>query len=336
MTAVTAIPVSHKFSAIAFDDCMAVKLSSASVDLAPGLRAFKAAPFELPQQWKEWLGTLQAGHFAKSNLVLMVDRPSSTPTDLDQETRDRERELSAFVFALMMSGVPDYRETIWFSGANVDGEISVRGLRRLDVFYRTPGQLRPVLDDASMITTAKLGTKILDLFRSQDYRRVRVGFNKLIEGLKSPQPRDRLHEFVRSIDGLMALEAGKSTRQFVHRGHTVASFVNGIDTCRTFYDLRSAEEHLNDWRQILDPTGNLDGFALEASGLTWADAAQRLATDIYRRLLLSPALLSEFKDETSTKAFWALDDKERQRRWGAPMSLELDSKPFRFALSVNV
>jgi hypothetical protein len=326
------IPVNHKFSALAFDDCMEVKLSTAA-EVAPNLRAYPAAPFELPQHWKEWIGTLKNGHFTEANLVLIITRASAAPSVLDQETRDLERELTAFVFGLMLGGVPDYKETTWFSGANVDGALSVRGLRSLDTFYRTPGQARPVLDDASLSNAAAIGAETLKVFASPDHYRVRVGFGKLVDGLKSRNPRVRLHEFVRAIDGLMALEVGQSTKQFVHRGRTFASFANADGNCKPFYDLRSAEEHLNEWTPILDPAARLARQERDALALAWTDAAQRLARDVYRRLLTSPKLLAEFKDENSTRAFWKLDDAERRKRWGTPYAITVDPKPFQKALS---
>jgi hypothetical protein len=106
----------------------------------------------------------------------------------------------------MLAGVPDYSETTWFSGANVDGELSVRGLRSLETFIRTPGQSRPSFDERSLRKAAAVGTEILRLFASPDHYRARIGFRKLVEGLKNRQPRGRLHEFVRAIDALMALE----------------------------------------------------------------------------------------------------------------------------------
>lgn len=294
---------------------------------------YPSAPFDIPEHWQKWIGTLKNAHFAEANLVVVVTRPSATPGVLDQETRDLERELTTFICGLMIGGVPDYKETTWFSGANVDGELSVRGLRSLETFYRTAGQVRPVLDDGSVKSAAALGAEILKLFASPDHKRVRVGFSKLVDGLKSRHPRARLHEFVKAIDGLMALEVGKSTRQFIHRGRTFASFGSKDDDCKPLYDLRSAEEHLNDWTPILDPTGKLSPQERDALALAWTDAAQRLATDVYRRLLTAPKLLAEFKDENSTRAFWKLDDAERRKRWGSPYGMAVDPKPFQKALS---
>lgn len=35
-------------------------------------------------------------------------------------------QVRAFIFGLMICGVPDYSRTTWFSGANVNDEITVR------------------------------------------------------------------------------------------------------------------------------------------------------------------------------------------------------------------
>src|SRR4051794_24325136 len=147
VAAPAAIALNHKFSVLAFDDCAEVKLSADAVTLSATLTAHRVAPFELPEHWKGWLGTLQTGHFADSNLAILIARPSVTPEVLDQETKDLERELTAFFFGMMLQGVPDFGRTTWLSGANVGGDLSVRGLRELSKFLRSPGQPRPVIDD---------------------------------------------------------------------------------------------------------------------------------------------------------------------------------------------
>jgi hypothetical protein len=332
-TAPPAIPLNHKFSLIVFDDCIEVKLSTDAVLLSPTLTAYKAAPFELPDHWKAWIGSLETEHFKEANLAIMIHRLSATPEVMDQDTKDLERELTAFVFGMMIQGVPDFSHTVWVSGANVNGDLSVRGNRHLKEFVRSHGQTRPFINDAWLSQAVGFGEEILKMFQLTEHRRVRVGFNKLISGLNSALLQVRLHDFVRSVDGLMALEKGKSTWQFQQRARTFAALSGTTKTCRMFYELRSAEEHLNDWTPLLDPSGKLKRIELDALGLAWADAAQRLATDVYRRLLRSPALLAEFKDEASTNAFWALDDKERLRRWGPPLKLEIDPSPFQKALS---
>jgi hypothetical protein len=284
VAAPAAIASNHKFSVLAFDDCAQVNLSADSVKLSSSLTAYTAAPFELPDYWKKWLGSLQSGHFVDANLIIMISRPSATPAVLDQETKDLERELTTFVFGMMIQGVPDFGRTTWLSGANVGGDLSVRGLRELSKFLRSPGQPRPTIDDAWLMGAAQLGAEILKLFQLTEHRRVRVGFNKLIDGLKSASVTVRLHEFVRSIDGLMALEKGKSTWQFEQRGRTFATLPNTSATCRMFYDLRSAEEHLNDWTPILDPNGKLKRLELDALGLargpTQPSDSRLMSTDV--------------------------------------------------------
>lgn len=327
-----AIPQNHKFSLIAFDDCIRVALPAA-VDIDPRLHVSPAAPFELPEHWREWIGTLRTNHFAEANLVMLLHQFSAAPGVLDQETEDLDREMTCTLYGLTLNGVPDYSRTTCLAGADVDGMLSVRRNTSINVFYRVPGQPRPTIDQQALERAAALGTAILNLYKLPTHLRLRNAFTSLIGGFWERDNRERLHHFIRSIDGLVGLEVGKSTKQFIHRGRTFASFTDPAQSCKTFYDLRSASEHLNPWNGVLDPAGTLGAKQRDALGLAWADAAERLATDVFRRVLQSPAVLAHFTDETTIAAFWHLPDDQRRNQWGAPLAIAIDPRPFAIAIA---
>lgn len=63
------------------------------------------------------------------------------------------------------------------------------------------------------------------------------------------------------------------------------------------------------------------------------DAAERLATNVFRRVLESPALLGLFTDEASIAAFWHLPDDQRRNQWGAPLNIPISPQPFAIAMA---
>lgn len=326
------LPMNHKFSIIAFDDCIEVDLPS-QVDLSEIAHVFPAPPFALPEHWRKYVGELDADHFGNANLAIVVHHPATTPKPAMDDIRPVSADLSRFVLAFMLNGVPDYSAATWFSGANDNGELLIVDCSELDHFYRLDGQRRPTIDRTSLTEAWALALDIARLYNSGQHLRLRMAFNELISGFKSVDARERLHCFVRSFDGLMALEPGKSTRQFVHRVRTFGEFAGGERDCRMFYDLRSASEHLNDWDTLLDPAGTMSVKQRNVLILAWADAAERLATFVFRRLLRSPALLAHLVDETTTRAFWRLPDDERQRLWGDKMPIGIETRSFSIALA---
>lgn len=324
----SAIPAGCSFALLAFDDCQVLQVSASHLSLAHGLDAYAQAPIEVPEHWKTWKGTLFSDAVRDANLTIVATAAPNEATSL-------QRRLTTFLFALMISGVPDYREIHWLSGSTEHGEMTNMGWMNVDTFYRTNGQRRPRITDNVLMSCADLSAGIIRFFTSSEHYRVRLGFNRLISGLRSKEPRRRLHEFVASLDGLMALEPGQSRRRFRERAPTFGTFSAVPDPFATLYDLRSADEHLNPWQPILDPAGSLSQKIRDALTLAWTDAAERLACDVYRRLILNPTLLSDFRDETTTTAFWSQSPTSRTARWGSPLPLTVDQTPFVEALNFH-
>jgi hypothetical protein len=84
-----------------------------------------------------------------------------------------------------------------------------------------------------------------------DFRRLRAGLNAVITGVEEPMANERLHQFVRALDGLMMIPWGGGKGVFAQRG---ATFVCGTDlpnVLEELYKLRNAQEHMNDFKTVL-------------------------------------------------------------------------------------
>jgi hypothetical protein len=90
---------------------------------------------------------------------------------------------------------------------------------------------------------------------------------------------DRLHQFVRAVEGVIKPTIGQSRRQFVHRGQV---FAGNSETARTLlgelYDLRGLAEHLHRFDAGLAAHPQRDR---ESISLRRAYQAQLLASHVY-------------------------------------------------------
>lgn len=65
-----------------------------------------------------------------------------------------------------------------------------------------------------------------------------------------------------------------------------------------------------------------DKAEAERLGALRSYQAERLAGDVYSRLLANPALLNLFGDQSAIDAFWRLTSDERRNAWSTPLNLD--------------
>lgn len=93
--------------------------------LAPGeIVAHAACPIDLPEHWRNWLGTLQTPELVDANLTIAIQVPSVTPDVMDAETHAIEQRLDRVWHGLRLQGIPDYLTArIALGGINMQGEL---------------------------------------------------------------------------------------------------------------------------------------------------------------------------------------------------------------------
>ena len=193
-----------KFGILAFDNCAEVPLNAA-LDLGDGITVHPACPIDLPEHWRTWLGTLQTGYLVDANLAVCVQIDSATPTDLDGETKQLEKRLSALRLGLFLHGIPDYRnDFIVLGGVDADGSASVRRVSRPQLAYRHRCGRRPQITADTLMIAKECANGILGLCEHPStFRRLRAGFHACTRGMEERSLDDRLHQYVRALDGLM-------------------------------------------------------------------------------------------------------------------------------------
>ncbi|HSO73742.1 MAG TPA: hypothetical protein VLU47_02810, partial [Blastocatellia bacterium] len=115
-------------------------------------------------------------------------------------------------------------------------------------------------------------------------------------------------------------DIGRTTSQFIHRGQFFAgrSEVDRV-LLREIFEMRSASEHLNSLKDLLDEPNPHDREKLIALRVFQSEI---LAGAIYRHLLTDADLLRSFRDDEGISMVWGKRDDELVRMWGAPLDLE--------------
>jgi hypothetical protein len=79
----------EKFAGIAFTNIGLEPelVKQVPLDLGEGIWVLDRPHFDLPANWKTWIGSIEADRVSGSNLLLVVKRGSETPDILDNENR---------------------------------------------------------------------------------------------------------------------------------------------------------------------------------------------------------------------------------------------------------
>src|SRR5262249_8981714 len=131
------IELNDKFACFAYDFYGLSKDMPDEVQLAPGLWAFRRFDLDVAKHWKEWMGSIKLDALKDAAFVMLATRPSSKPEILDQEHQDLVRTLDYLLFGILLQGVPDSRQGFSLTGANVKGEVTIRGFSDLRDYQPT-------------------------------------------------------------------------------------------------------------------------------------------------------------------------------------------------------
>ena len=120
-----------------------------------------ATTFDVPSEWREWLGSIRADEVAGSNQFLVSKLASATPDVLDGENQSLQQRVWHFYVGLLLSVMfsPSHKP-VMLTGARRDGVIGARQQRDLE---RPAPQILPryppiVADD--ILLAAQLGQKL--------------------------------------------------------------------------------------------------------------------------------------------------------------------------------
>ena len=233
----------EKFALKGLDVELAADVSRA--DLAGGLTVLPNAEFALPNQWQEWLGNLRVEDIGTCRLFLLAKIASASPGVLDGENQQLERAVGDWFTGLTLVRKFGAIDPPLASIVRDEAPISADDLRR--VLSVTQGVA--LLRQPGGVNLWRLG-RCVALYREARCER---------------EVLERIHQFARCIEGLIASKQGETGRQFKSRTELFIG-PRRHDLMGELYEVRSAVEHLHEHRYLedFDRQVDLPGFSGEA------------------------------------------------------------------------
>jgi hypothetical protein len=226
--------------------------------LSPGkittsLSVLADTKFNVPPNWREWLGSVRTGEVENFNLFLLSKLASSAPAVLDAENKTlQQRVWNFYVGLLLASTFASAHRPVLLTGSRRDGEIDLRQQQDFDspipcLFRPYP----PVVPDEVRVA-ARLGENLEVLATapiSGGHWRLFRTLHVYTEARTTAEIVDRIHQYCRCIDGLILPDTGKTRQQFKSKTELFIG-TGHHDLMGELYDVRSAVEHLHENRYL--------------------------------------------------------------------------------------
>jgi hypothetical protein len=295
-----------------------VKLDGAlpSERIAPNLWALTTTTFEVPSEWREWLGSIRANEVADCNLFLVSKLASATPDILDGENQALQLHVWHFyVGLLLLSMFSPSHEPVMLTGTRRDGAIGIRQKKDLELPVPQVFRPYPPVVAADVVLAARLAQKLGAMPATvpgglwRFFRTLHI----YVETRAIGDLLDRIHQYCRCIDGLILPAIGKTKQQFKSRTELFVG-PGHHDLMGGLYDIRSHVEHLHENRYLetFDREVRLDLVEKEA-------IVEFIARRALARIVSRDVLWQHFGNTAGLEKFWALTPTERRRIWGDPI-----------------
>ena len=301
----------EKFALIGLQ--VATDRSVADGVIAEGCEAYTSVKLDMPGHWREWLGTMRVEDIEASTLILVSRQKSRNPKVLDGENQALKRKVGRWLTALqLVCPLDTFEDPIQASGCLLGGELDVREVGTLQRCHdsligpRTEVTVEQLVDAAGIVAVlehlmATPGPHLWRLMRCLEiYQQART----------LSDPMDRIHQFARCVEGLLATSTGNSKARFKSRTELFIG-PGHHELMGTIFDIRSEVEHLHEDRSlaVFDRARRIEIAKMEAM-------VSELARHILHRILSDADLALRLGSKKLLEDFWGLETKERQAIWG--------------------
>lgn len=272
---------------------------------------------QMPDHWREWLGTMRAEEMEGCNLFILAKSDHSPPGVLDGENDELMRKVwNTYIGLLVELPFAPAHAPIRLSGGMDRDEVDIRQQADIDIPIRGLVSGHPRIEATHLRSALTMGqalSSLRDPLRTgRSWRLIRT-LTIFVDACTTSMMLDRIHQFCRCIEGLILPAEGRTKRDFKVRTELFVG-PSHHDLIGEIYDVRSAVEHLHDDKY-------LHGFD-RARMLRLVEHEAILASlcrACLRRILSNPSILPHFANESALGAFWALSHQERQGIWGSPV-----------------
>lgn len=309
----------EKYGLIIFPDVsVAVDLPENS-QVASDLWVARKIPFDLPEHWKDWIGSLAVDKINNATLFLLTKKVSSYPEVLDADNEECKERVVRLYWGLFLTGFMHcYTEPYSLTGSNLDGEIDVRQLGRFSLPRFIDGILPENIDMVRLRNAALCANYIDSFFGEKRFDRFGRISQAFYGGVLNHNPANSLHQFVRCVEGFIYPDQGKTRKQFSSRTELFLG-TQYHDFSGIIYDIRSSIEHMHDpFRTILGSTKREKRLTLVQKVVE----TEALARYCIYKLFINKNIRPYFETDENLSGFWKLNENERRKIWGDTLNLK--------------
>lgn len=306
------LPLNSKFAIIALEDVWH-RVDTVRTPVGFFTRIPLVDPSDL---WKEWMGSLWCDAFRRAEqhgLYLVVARASTSPDVQSVEEKDIERQCGLLRYGLAIAtAYCKCGPGIVVRGTHGRFGRVVNSIGRLPSLPSFPGSKSIQLTELDMQRAGMFAQALTEIPADGRLWRSVGCFMRGMEETRAPQ---RLHEFVRCVDGIIMPRIGSSKADFVSAVDSVTVGASH-DVLNEIYILRSAEEHLHDPLNQIPGSTQEDRMRIlfERTG-----QAEAIARYMLSGVLESPGLRKIHELESTAESYWRNADRSQ---WSMPMDLE--------------
>ncbi len=210
MSESSVIPQGYKFAALSAKVSVEAKLP---IRLNSNVSVHNDVPFEISDFWRKTLGDLGVEDLEAANVHIVVMEPAKDPSLVDGQNDELMKSVQLFYQALLLTGflqVDDPPQII--SGANPLGVPEVRQVGHTEHARFTNGAIAEPITAAKLLKALSLTSPMDDIPNSKSHARFLRSFNSFMDGLLASNVDERLHLFVRAIEGLILPDINNTLR----------------------------------------------------------------------------------------------------------------------------
>ena len=174
----THVALSAKFGAFFLSECEVNPDLPPEEEIEAGLWVSRRLGIDIAEHWRTWLGSLATDGMTEGGLSVYVTAPSAHPDINDGENVALQQRANDLFNGLLLQGVPRIERGFVVHGANLNGDIHIRGYSPMEHHYQTAG-LDFMVGMAEVRRAVALAQRIREIEGSQ------TNWKRLIRGIRT-------------------------------------------------------------------------------------------------------------------------------------------------------
>ncbi len=307
------IPDAHKFTVIALGG---VWHQIELVETDAGVFT-RSAPLAVDDFWAARRGEAWSEAVREADLFLIVTAESSNG-DLDREADETLMRCDLMRYGLALASRHfKCGSGCLLSGNRRGGQISVQQTGETPRFFDHPRAKMIQLTEPDFLRAGLFAHELYTPFIANSHR-LKSSVESFMDGMQSREAVERVHYFVRSVEGVIRPRKSSTQKDFVDAVQSVLT-VDRRKALDEMFRIRSADEHLNDPMEEISAFNDAER---EKFLLQRAAEAEAIARTFLRRVLEIPALRERrFPVGPAAPTYWSDED---QQLWGMLLDLDLE------------